>query len=70
MEIFGFFCESYANETQTQFQNYKGEVGIFSTSQLRAKQPTEYSRYSLLGLDSSISRKEEAKVIFTEIAKC
>lgn len=55
---------------QTQFQNYKGQVGPFTRTRLRAKQPTKYSKYSLLGLDSSISRKGEAKVIFTEIAKC
>lgn len=50
-----------------KLQNYKGEVATFSRTQLRAKQPTKYARYSLLSLDSSISRKGEAKVIFTEI---
>lgn len=49
MEIF-FFCESCASETQIHFQNYKGEVGTFSRSQLQTKQPTKYSKYSLLGL--------------------
>lgn len=67
---FFFSCESYANETETQFENCRGEVGTFSRTQMRAKQPMKYSKYSLLGLDSGISRKGEAKVIFTEIAKC
>lgn len=58
------------NPVQTQFQNCKGQVGPFTRTQLRAKQLTKYSKYSLLGLDSSISGKGEAKVIFTEIAKC
>lgn len=60
IEVLVFFCRAYAKETQTQFQNYKGGVGTFSRTQPRAKQPTKYFKYSLLGLNSSISRKEES----------